>query len=626
MSQNPSTINQRVVEEYNDFQLMKTRRQRPYRQFNSAFDGRVRTLREYIDYSFAKFNQFVEYPEDSEDYEIQLALPNVRNKLMAILARLSAQRMKAEIHPQNIDQNLDKLVSRFLGQMLEWSDDLADQDKVNFYWMLETAMKGTGVLCEDYYKRTKEVKAIQEYDAKTGKSIWKKEKQTEDKCYSFVVPLEEFYVWNMREPDLDKQHKVIWATLMDFKEFQACFKGYAKAKDVRPTGTLAIDEETFYNDYLADQPNESVMVLRSFNQDTDEFKIIAGDVELTEENNPIPFKHKKAPFAKSIYEPIQVDFFYGKSLPDKLGNLSDAIDQLFNDLFNRNQMTLKAPLVAQEGSMLQDSVWRPDSILFYTGPNKPERLEVGGSSQDTERLFGILDSQLNLSSVSPATQGQTGSGSTAREVIIAQENANELMSMFLRFMEWGEKQRAYLRVSNLLQFMTKSASEKVTGDNYRVILQHSVELENGKIGTREIRLKSQKDITKPEVLEQEYAPDREIIEIPVELIKDLNFYIRIIPNSSIKISQALKKALDIEYANTMMQFFPNLVEQRALATEVTEAFEKNPDRLLIREGQTQEDTMMKQANQVMSGVEGIGGGVLEGMLQPENELKSLAAV
>ena len=591
-------VSESVLNEYNDFSKVKLYHTKPLNIFNAAFDGTVRSLVDYIDYSVKKFNQYTQPPEDSEDWEVHLALPNVRNKLMAILARLSAQRVKGEFFPQNQSQISDKIISKIVSYLVEWSDDVSNQDLVNLEWMFETALKGTGILLEDYYKYSREIKEIKSTDPETGKSVWKKKKITEDMCYSKVVPLEEFYVWNIRQEDIQKQYKVYWATTMDFEDFKRTFKKYPKSKDVLPGGSDELNK-TFYSEFLSDLPGGSIGVLRMWCQDKDEFRIFANGVELTEEDNPIPFKHKKYPFSKGIYEPLLPGYFYGKSLPDKCGNLSDSIDQLFNDLFNRNKIQLRSPLIANKDSVFADTIWRPDNIIYYEG-EKPESLDIKGSNQDFNKLYDILNSQLNTSTVSPISQGQPGSRSTAREIILAEEHANELIGLFLRFMEIGEKQRLELRVSNLLQFQTNRIQE-LSDENFskavRVFKQYGIMLENGTIGTREIRLKDPSQITSPEILEKEYKKDYEIFEISTEFIRDLNLYIKIIPNSSVKISVTLKKALDIEYAMTMVKLFSSQVNMRELAVDVTESYDKDPNKLLVNEQtQSQESGWEQEVN------------------------------
>mgnify|MGYP001567227829 CR=1 FL=1 len=606
-----SKITQTVEEELQDFLRVSENHTTPFYQFNSSYDGQIRSWKDYIDYSFKKFNQFVDIPEDTEDYEVHLSLPNVRNKMMAILARLSAQRMKSEIHAQNVDQKIDKVLSKYLRYFLEWSDEVSEQDVVNFYWMLETAMKGTGILCEDYFKYSKEIKDIKLYSPQTGKSDWRKKKIEKDGCYSFVIPLEEFYVWNMRLSayEIEKQHKVYWKSSMELAEVKRVFKKYPKINDVMPGGMLAEEEKAFYNKFFTSMEKDSVDILRIWCPEKDSFKIIANNVELTEDENPIPFKHKKAPIVAAIYEPIVADFFPGKSLPDKCGNLADAIDQLFNDLFNRNKLQLKAPLTAKKGSTFVDSVWRPDTIIEYTG-ERPEPLQLKYDSQDTDRLYNILDGQLNLSTISPVNQGQVGSGSTAREVILAQENSNELMSMFMRFMEWGERKRANLRISNLLQFLTQPKIGMVAGDaadkfqkQYQEFKQYGVELSNGKRGTRIMRFKHNYQITPSKILEKQYSQeDVEIVEIPIELVQNLDLFIKIVPNSSVKVSDSLKKALNLEYTSTMVNLFSDIVNKQELASELTEDYDKSPDKMLIKQdGENPDKQLDERFDQMFGG-------------------------
>ena len=575
-----NTVDERVEEELADFGLAKAVRNKPYRLFNSAYDGTLRDLNQYIDYSQGKFNQYIEYPADTEEYEIQLSLPNIRNKMMAILARLSSQRMKAEFFPQNSSHKVDKIVTDYLRDVFEWSDDKSNHDVVNFYWMLETAMKGTGILLEDYFKYTRVIKDIKE-TKEDGSSVWKKRDIVEDGLQAYVLPLEEVYIWNIREPNIQKQHKVYWASTMPLADFKHRFRNYPKTKDVIPGGSLALDDKSFFNEYLNNVPEGHVQVLHMWSAELDEFKIIANNEELTEEDNPIPFKHKKIPLVKNIYEPIAADFFYGKAFPDIVGNISDSIDQLFNDLFNLNQLRMKAPILAQTGTVLSDVIWRTDNVVEYDG-EKPEQMKVSGGGNDVDRLNNILFGQLNDSSVSPVGQGQVGSGSTAREVVLAEEHANERMNMFLRFMEWGEKDRADMRIKNILQFFTRPligqhvAEEK----NYRVFVQNNVSLNNGTIGTREIRFKPAEQITPPAVLEKLQRDDLEIIEMDIDFIRNLDLYTRIIPNSSVKMSEALRKALTMEFTQGMVTFFPDLTNRPELAVEYVRDYDKNPDKLI----------------------------------------------
>ena len=143
-----------------------------------------------------------------------------------------------------------------------------------------------------------------------------------------------------------------------------------------------------------------------------------------------------------------------------------------------------------------------------------------------------------------------------------------------------------MRISNILQFLTlpKNISELVddkTAQEFRTFILNNVKLANGTVGTRIIKFKADEQITPASVLEkQNKEKDMEIIELGVDFLRKLNLYVKIVPNSSIKISEALKKALNVEFAGTMVKLFPNVVNIRELAFDLVESFDKDPDKLL----------------------------------------------
>lgn len=618
-----------VVSELKDFQRVRENHSRPLYQFNSAYNGEIRSLTTYIEYCFRKLNQFVDIPKDSEDYEIHLALPNIRNKLFAILYRVAAQRMKSEFYPQNVEQPFDKIVQKFLSELAEWSDETSQQLMVTTMWLFETCFKGTGILCEDYYKHTREIPEVQVYDTETGKSTWKKKKIVEDKCYSFVIPLEEFYVWDISLPfyRIQEQYKIYWETVMKWEDFQAKFHKYPNAKNVKKSGDYRTENEPFYNDNLRDLEDDQVRVIRVWCREMGTFKIIAGGEKLTEDDI-FPFKHGFYPVIPLIYELIQFDFFYGKSFVDKNGNLSDAIDQLFNDTFNLNQLEMKAPLVAKQGSTLQDSPWRPNNILWYTG-EKPEPLSVSRTgSQNTDRLFGILKNQMDLSSVSETFQGQTGSGSTAREIILAQENTLAVMNGLIMVLEWGEWMRMQMRMSNMLQFQTTPLLLRNLTENadefmgaYREVVRYDVELENGRRGTRKIKIMPKSKMSSFSQLERQQSDTLEIWEIDAEFIRNLKLYIKVIPNSSIKQSKTLQKALDLEFTSTSMTLFPDLANKQELYTNLIETFDKSPEKLILKQEVGGMDEQIEKM--LAGGGQNVPQPTAQRMQQPEKVLSNM---
>ena len=105
---------------------------------------------------------------------------------------------------------------------------------------------------------------------------------------------------------------------MTESQFKMKFSNYKNALNVKPFVALGANEQRpYYYDYISrDITAQAVELIRYYNQDTDEFVLIANGVWLnplpTDKIMPLPFKHKQLPFWKAIYEPFGSDFFYGK--------------------------------------------------------------------------------------------------------------------------------------------------------------------------------------------------------------------------------------------------------------------------------------------------------------------------
>ena len=69
---------------------------------------------------------------------------------------------------------------------------------------------------------------------------------------------------------------------------------------------------------------------------------------MTECDNPNPRIDKMLPFAKTIYEPINADgnFFYGKSLVNKLGPDQEVIDVLYQMIIDGTYLNLFKPIAS----------------------------------------------------------------------------------------------------------------------------------------------------------------------------------------------------------------------------------------------------------------------------------------
>jgi hypothetical protein len=170
------------------------------------------------------------------------------------------------------------------------------------------------VLFQDYAKVLKQIK-----DKKT-----KKLSDVVDEIYSgfisSIVPLDELFIGNIYEPEIQNQPFIIRRKLIDFTSAK---RKYAKNDDfkyVKPGVKTFFDKgtDTFYeasDDELEDRLVEEVIYWNRF---ADLELHVVNGILLDDPDEPMRRDDEMYSFASSVYETYNSRFFYGMALVQKL--------------------------------------------------------------------------------------------------------------------------------------------------------------------------------------------------------------------------------------------------------------------------------------------------------------------
>ena len=143
---------------------------------------------------------------------------------------------------------------------------------------------------------------------------------------------------------MNKQGEMIWRTLLKWNDFQVQYAKFKNKEYVIPGSQFA--DTSIFTDFLSYdvRGQDFVEVIKYFNKDKDQYAIIANGVLLNpvrikdqEEISPLPWNHKELPFSKTIYEPLDANFFYGISLPQKVKDPQTALNRMWQLLLEREQ-------------------------------------------------------------------------------------------------------------------------------------------------------------------------------------------------------------------------------------------------------------------------------------------------
>ena len=595
----PSQKGQDVIKNsWSRYSEMRTNRELSYRWFGKKHEGTYRNLVEYINVCEKRWNSDGIPRVNLEDWQASVFKPETRNKVMAILSAVAQQRPRVKF--KGVEES-DYLREQVLGNLYDWSENKDDGDEMALYTMLDAIIHGTAIRYEGYEDCKRVIKEISENSGSYEEIKFKEKTIIDRKVLTRTVRLQDFFFGNMSERRMDDQPDCVWRKIMRFNDFRAEFAGWEESKYVLPGGDLT--DETFFSNFVTEEVREQnsdlVEVIRYYNRDADEFVILANGVWVNPIGNkvcPIPFNHKQLPFFSIVFEPFSSDFPYGKSLPDKMLNEQDAINALYNMMLDQAYVSIHKPLVTGDEDAIDDVELVPGKIN-YIGADIKNVLELDITPPQAAHfnMIQLMQNSLQQSSVDSVQQGQTGEAGTATEVRAAAAAAARQFLLFLQFVFHGYKRKARLRVGNILQFFTSpSQIEKILGEDgeekfkeaFQSFKLDDVQMLNGKQGSRIIEMVGEDEMEEKmnnrETERMELEPkNMEKFYVTPEYIRSFEYDVEPIPESTIKETSEVRKAMEIEWQKTITALYPDKINRDAAFEDLARTFNKDPDKYIL---------------------------------------------
>ena len=597
------------------------------------FDGR--NLKTYIEDSVKRFFTTIDKREDIEDWQARVFDPFTRNKVMAILGKIAQAIPKSEFIARGTE---DFRREQILSDLVQYSEELDDNEELMFFALLEGLVKGTMIGYEGYDEKERAVRDIQNWNS--GDEITLKEgKVKTKKVYGAIIPLEDFYPSSVGVRKIKDMPYCFWRTVLPLESFRMHFSKYDKAKFVQPASDSWTGEQgqrPFYLDFISDNVMpQNVEVIRFYNQDTDEFVVMANGIWLNsvgkkEDVMPIPFNHKTLPFWKTIYEPLGADFFYGKSLPDKLKPMQDVLNVLHNMMLDQGFLSIFSPILVSGTDDIEDDFLRPGRRIPVDDPNAYKQLQISTPGGFHQWIYETTKRILEETSVDPVSQGVAGTGErvTATEINRAAAGAISILGLFQNFVKFGVRDKARLRAKNVLQFYKAPLIEGILGEGgsaeakkaFNTFKIEDTTLTSGKRGTKIIEMfKTREEMptrtelrTRAKITEKETGRRVERMAINPDYLRNFEFDVKLVANPKATESKSMEKALWFEKVGVYMNFFGDFVDREELALQGAELFGDRPEKIFKKE-------MISPLPQPMpagqGGGTGLGANMIRGQMQ-----------
>lgn len=565
---------------------------RTWREFNE------RTLKQYVDDNQKRANNYVEpRSSDLDDWQTRGFEGITREKMFAFVSKVAMARPKYKFKATKKDGFIDRISAEVVKDFYDYSWHLEDPTGVEFFFdAWEAAGSGTVIRWEGVEQTKEMLEEFESYNVTTGeiKGLKKKEVVSDVNCKSRRVDLKYFYVSNWYEPDVQKQSKIAEVQIMSRSQFDARYGHYKNAKGV-PHMTSRdswLYDDSFYMEQWSNVPEDSVHLTHFYSKENgkNRYWILANGVLILA--TPNPRKDGKYPYSKGIFKPhANSKFFYGKALPDEIASDQDVYNAFKNMVLDRSILHIQRPMITDSGSEIEDDILGPNKILNIKG--KITTLDIqppgAGDLQILEFLRNSVDRQTSDSSQS----GYSGKGVTAREIVIADENARKLAGVFRLFLEDFDLKATKLRVGSILQFyfeptkvdeILTDKKKKKLKSTYRLIQLDGQKLSDGKTGTKIVGVVGSKDElpTKRQLrVDKEknrlQGLDTEKTVITTDYIRNITLDVMVIPESSFEQSRSLELAMQTEYIKTVATLFPAKFQEFSdvLFRELNETYDKD---------------------------------------------------
>lgn len=570
---------------YKDIEYMVDRRNQTYPHFNSE-DG-DRTLTKYINDSDRRLNGYTlpRENQDKEDWQSNLFNPMTRNKMKALIAGVALQVPEQSFRAVNKKGVFSAQRAELMKQLVRHSRIQGNPQLDIFFEAWESAGKGTVVKFDGYLKTKYKRKFIKSYDLATGEiSFDEKEATVDDRPIDLLVPLPEFFIWDFFIFNVQDQPKVAWVQHYNRETLTQEFGKYKNFKFVQDKGTIKRFDSTEEAYFLQKWENrvkekDDYEVIRYFNKFEDRYEIWVNGVPLLRAPLLWGKAQKMYPFSKTIFEPfVGQSFFYGKSFPSIIEGIQDVDNTLLNTILDKLYRSLTPPMLVgitnKDLFDVESELVNQDNKIYVPDINQVKPMPFESVNQGEISMLEYVARLGDFASVDKAQQGLQGKGVTAREIMIADENAQRLKGIFYMFLEdlWLQKTR--LRVTNILMNYMQPQIEKIVGeegagqlkDALSVFNIPDVEFSDGSIGVLGVQVAKTKNgmLSVPEIAAREDVMKKnglnyKMIAVTSSYLDDWEYDFEITTASLMNTDRVRALAEQNEKLQTLSAYFPEYV-------------------------------------------------------------------
>jgi archaellum component FlaF (FlaF/FlaG flagellin family) len=537
--------------------------------------------------------------------------PIVRNKCISIAAHATAQLIFPKVFAYNKQSDTQEDSARVMEDLMEWSAEQSKYADTSLNATIAALVNPASITYSEYGEVYRNVKR----GDKDENGKWKVSKELDEDLSGFkdqTVPVDELFIENIYENDVQKQGWVIWRRVIGYDLASTLYSEYKNWQYIKPGVQIIYNDvnTTFYESYDTNMRSDSVEVVYYWSKKLDVKLCVVNGVLLSDFDNPNPRMDKLYPFTKFGYENVdEGKFFYYKSLAFKMQSDANIVNTLYPMIIDGTYLNIFQPMVNIGSETIGSDVIIPGGVTTLTDPNsKLTPIAVAGNIKAGMDTLMKVEESVSESSEQPTLQGdQTQSGTTAYEISRMEQNANTVLGLFIKMIAQYVRQYGRLRLGDIIQHLTIVDVDKITDDPELVYRSFLVK-GKGKDTTKKIEFTDdvpEEPQDESEALAQSYKVLSEQKRIGMEiwkanptLFRELIYRIVVSPDVLHPRSEDLERAMNLElYDRAIMN---PMADQEAIFTDFllgSYKAVKDPDDYVQKQPQGQPSPMQQQQPQ-----------------------------
>ncbi len=576
----PEEANKATTSAYMPSDEEKEIRQMIIRQFTLGYQTMYKPRLEFNDMSVIGRDQIdkmsfnVYQPNNGEAAEGDLVQgwrsnairPIVRNKCMSIAAHASAQLLFPKIFAYNGESESQEDSAKVMLDLMKWSAEQSKYADTSLEAVITAMWSPASIRYTEYGEVYRNVKREKGEDGK-----WIVEQMLDEDLSGFkdfAVPVEELYIENIYENDIQKQGWLIWRRVIGYDLASTKYGTYENFKYVKPGVQVIFNDanQFFYEVYDSNMRTEDVEEVIYWNKKMDLKLVLVNGILLTDCDNPNPREDKLYPFIKFGYEFIdEGKFFYYKSLAFRLQSDANIVNTLYPMIIDGTYLSVFPPFVNLGSETIGSDVIVPGGVTTLSDPNsKLDPIIVSQNIKQGMDTLMKVEESVSESSEQPTLNGEAApSGTTAYEISRIEQNANTVLGLFIKMIAQYVRQYGRLRIGDIIQHLTIVDADKITDEGELVYKSFIVNADGGKYANKKIAFTAdvpeeptdgkQKLEASYGILEKQNATNMEISEVNPKLFRELCYTLMVSPDVLHPKSEDLERATKLELYDRAIQ-------------------------------------------------------------------------